>query len=92
MLTSFSSPPWTNELALCDKFLSMDERNFHCWDYRWGEQKVSSLNDFHSLSRQIAAKRAQRKPEAELDFTMDRINNNFSNYSAWHYRSVHFQL
>jgi len=69
-LDKMSSPPWTNELALCDKFLSMDERNFHCWDYR-----------------QIAAKRAQRKPEAELDFTMDRINNNFSNYSAWHYRS-----
>jgi len=69
-LDQMSCPPWQNELALCDRFLSMDERNFHCWDYR-----------------QIAARKAGQTPEKELEFTMERINTNFSNYSAWHYRS-----
>jgi geranylgeranyl transferase type-2 subunit alpha len=63
------------ELTLCDKFLSIDERNFHCWNYR------------RSVA-QLACAQGIITPEHEFEFTGAKIEHNFSNYSAWHYRSV----
>jgi geranylgeranyl transferase type-2 subunit alpha len=61
------------ELELCAAFLSKDARNFHCWDYR------------AAVRRRLGA---AATVEDELAFTLAKINESFSNYSAWHYRSV----
>mmetsp|Transcript_1227 Transcript_1227/g.1331 ORF Transcript_1227/g.1331 Transcript_1227/m.1331 type:complete len:352 (-) Transcript_1227:1090-2145(-) len=34
----------SSELALCDKFLALDERNFHCWNYRSFIAKEKALD------------------------------------------------
>ena len=69
-MLAMTDPNWQREIQLCDVYLSRDERNFHCWDYRV-----------------FASAASNRDPADELAFTLESINVNFGNYSAWHRRS-----
>ena len=70
-----------NELDLCNQLLAVDERNFHCWNHRmylmdlmrtWGKDKSNPI-DLNAI---------------DLKLSTDLINQNFSNYSAWHLRTL----
>lgn len=62
------------EILLVDKLLTRDPRNFHGWTYRrWVLKNQGIANDEKTI-------------RSELEFTMHKINQNFSNFSAWHHR------
>jgi geranylgeranyl transferase type-2 subunit alpha len=67
----------SQELSLSENLFILDERNFHCWNYRrW-------IAD--SLAAQQTSK--DESLRTELEYTLSCIHRNFSNYSAWHQRS-----
>ena len=75
---------------VCAKMLEMDERNFHCWNYRsWvvesylEEMKVRA--ELFESENLYDFEKALVEKEVAIAFKM--IEKNFSNYSAWHYRS-----
>lgn len=93
------------ELALCAQFLNLDERNFHCWNYRrfivgclcgstngetvfqgevvFGSQVGGESDGKGSVYED---KKTHDLLEAEVKFTTEKIQQNFSNGSAFHYR------
>ncbi|KAF7721153.1 hypothetical protein EC973_005360 [Apophysomyces ossiformis] len=79
-LRTMPEPDWTGELRLVDKMLGMDARNFHGWDYRrYVVRQLRALSESTEDDLRIV--------EQEYAFTTQKIEQNFSNYSAWHQRS-----
>lgn len=113
-----------SEMELCGKFLSFDERNFHCWNYRRFVVSAIAMLAAHDTEEsllnldgswlcpepdlQSCHRQAIMGPQLSLDtnwtpspamhldkalieqewcFTLKKIESNFSNYSAFHYRS-----
>ncbi|EPY35450.1 geranylgeranyl transferase type-2 subunit alpha [Angomonas deanei] len=77
----------------CRLLLELDARNFHSWNYRrWALLQLEKANEI----RVKCNKESETAPpltgfflpdeEAELSFTVEKIQSNFSNYSAWHQR------
>ncbi|KAI6654665.1 Geranylgeranyl transferase type-2 subunit alpha-like [Oopsacas minuta] len=56
VMSNNPDPDWKHELALCDLFLSYDERNFHCWDYRRfsiGKSEISPMEELEFSQKKI---------------------------------------
>ena len=70
------------EMRLIAQMLDADERNFHCWAYRR-----------HVATMQRAAGQGTRPDdgaalrEADMAFVRRKLQQNFSNFSAWHHRA-----
>lgn len=98
-LQNMPKPNWQAELGLVDKMLTMDARNcrfyyikttmhntnfhislVHGWDYR--RFVVGHLRNNASSPEELA-----NIVQGEYKFTTQKINQSFSNYSAWHQRS-----
>jgi len=124
------------ELHLCKEFLNLDERNFHCWNYRrfvvsvmgvleqskrcgdvsmknliidgsweWLQKDMDTLIDsvvmgpqmvhptinqsfaLSSISTNSSGSKISPILRTEWEYTTLKIQANFSNYSAFHYRS-----
>ncbi|KAM6500668.1 rab-protein geranylgeranyltransferase [Amanita muscaria] len=71
-LQGWKKASWERELAVVEKILDADARNFHAWSYR---------------RYVLASMPVSRTEESELAYTAKKIESNFSNFSAWHQRS-----
>lgn len=68
------------ELELCNELLAVDERDFHCWNHRM------FLMDL--MRSWMKGKEEVDLNAIDLKLSTDLINKNFSNYSAWHLRTL----
>ena len=85
--TLWKSAILDNEMKLCSKMLAMDERNFHCWNYRNQMANLYCNEIQMRVSDPVKTQALKNKfLQQECDMAKAIIQKNFSNYSAWHYR------
>lgn len=68
---------WEEELGLVGKMLARDQRNFHAWGYR--RHVVAQLESPSLAGHSLV--------EPEFEYTTAKIQDDLSNFSAWHNRS-----
>ncbi|GAA5889200.1 hypothetical protein JCM6882_000673 [Rhodosporidiobolus microsporus] len=91
VLETMPDADWGMEMKMVELYLEKDGRNFHSWDYR--RYLISSILALSSSSSSSDPSFQRTKPlpqpttESELAFTTRKISANFSNFSAWHYRT-----
>ncbi|ODV62615.1 Rab geranylgeranyltransferase BET4 [Ascoidea rubescens DSM 1968] len=81
-------PKLNNELAIVNKILSLDSRNFHGWHYRrYIIGLIESSNGSKSSTNSGINASGTELSLSEFNYTTELINLNFSNFSALHNRS-----
>lgn len=78
---------WEFEFKAVLKLLEMDSRNFHGWQYRRfvvEQIETEKVNKVPPSESSVALLRIQID---EFDYTTQKINQNISNFLAWHNRS-----
>ncbi|KAK0558064.1 Rab geranylgeranyltransferase [Tilletia horrida] len=79
---------WKAELKLAEHMLELDPRNFHGWDYRrFLLLRLSQALDPTSSNAEFPDALPIELLKQELAYTLQKIEANFSNFSAWHHRS-----
>ncbi|CCE65877.1 hypothetical protein TPHA_0N00960 [Tetrapisispora phaffii CBS 4417] len=66
---------WKRELLIVSKLLELDARNYHGWHYR--RIVISSIEN----------RTGESMDKEEFEYSSNKINNNISNFSAWHQRA-----
>lgn len=101
-LVELGSVDWNYEFKTISKLLELDSRNFHGWQYRRfvveniEKEKLDNLKKEKSDKDQPEGVDGGNDPATiallkiqieEFNYTTIKINNNISNFSAWHNRS-----
>lgn len=80
---------WKAELALVEKLLNIDPRNFHGWHYRRYVVTEMTKRAREKAPNKESAQAAELAIDLdEFKFTTSKINQNISNFSAFHNRAA----